>query len=152
MRTSAGRPWRHQWAAATAGFSPFAFLKDCLSVTHCPGTHYVHQAGIEFTEENPVASASQVLELKAWTTQAAIGVSPQHSEEGNVLPHWLWWCTPVPALLSGRERIKSSRPAWIIHLKKTKSNKQTKTKECASSQAQNFLEKTDEYNLVRILF
>jgi hypothetical protein len=34
----------------------------------CPGTHSVHQAGIEL--RNPPASASQVLGLKACTTTA----------------------------------------------------------------------------------
>jgi hypothetical protein len=32
----------------------------------CPGTHFVDQAGLEL--RNPLASASRVLELKAWAT------------------------------------------------------------------------------------
>jgi hypothetical protein len=34
----------------------------------CPGTHSVDQAGLEL--RNPPASASQMLELKAWATTA----------------------------------------------------------------------------------
>ena len=48
-------------------FVCFVFL-DWVSLYSpgCPGTHSVHQAGLEL--RNPPASASQVLELKACTT------------------------------------------------------------------------------------
>ena len=36
----------------------------------CPGTHFVDQAGLEL--RNPPASASQVLELKAYTTMPGL--------------------------------------------------------------------------------
>jgi hypothetical protein len=50
----------------------FLFFQDRVSLCSpgCPGTHFVHQAGLEF--KNPPASASQVLGLKACTTTAQL--------------------------------------------------------------------------------
>jgi hypothetical protein len=47
---------------------PFGFIRDRVSLYSpgCPGTHFVHQAGLEL--RNLPASASQVLGLKACTT------------------------------------------------------------------------------------
>jgi hypothetical protein len=46
----------------------FFFFRDSVSLYNpgCPGTHFVHQAGLEL--RNLPASASQVLGLKACTT------------------------------------------------------------------------------------
>jgi hypothetical protein len=46
----------------------FFFLQDRVSLCSpgCPGTHFLHQAGLEL--RNPPASASQVLGLQACTT------------------------------------------------------------------------------------
>ena len=46
----------------------FLVFRDRVSlyIPGCPGTHFVHQAGLEL--RNPPASASQVLGLKAFAT------------------------------------------------------------------------------------
>ena len=50
----------------------FFFFQDRVSLysPSCPGTHFVHQAGLEL--RNPPASASQVQELKACVTTAQL--------------------------------------------------------------------------------
>jgi hypothetical protein len=64
--------WAH-WPASTkvlALFFFFCFFRDRVSLGSpgCPGTHSVHQAGLEL--RNPPASASRVLGLKACATTA----------------------------------------------------------------------------------
>jgi hypothetical protein len=48
----------------------FCFFQDRVSLCSlgCPGTHSVHQAGLELRDLP--ASASQVLELKVWATMS----------------------------------------------------------------------------------